>query len=194
MEYINKILKCPIKKSQALELLVDSNAPFSKPSEAAIAYNFNSYDMAITITLKGSKFPRVNKLQGDTHKQYLYIKNILDEELFPYSQAYVIYFELHKCGEWIHLHGIFKPKMNKTKVVRSFQKIKQNIFLKIEGRKLNKYETYKHRILIEKMYDLYKWAQYSGKDYQIMRAYNEAIVPLFKMDTPPTHNDMTITF
>ena len=193
MEYINKILKCPIKKSLALDLLVESNAPVAQLDEATIAHNFNEYDMAITITLKGSKFPRVNKLQGDTYGQYVFIKNILNEDLFPYCENYVCYFELHKCGEWIHLHGIFKPKMNKTKVLRSFQKIKQNLFLKIEGRKLNKYETYKHRILIEKMYKLQKWYLYISKDHLIMNAYNESIIPLYRLNTCP-NNKMTITF
>ena len=183
MEYINKILKNPIQSSQALDVLVESNAPISQLKEATVLENFNSYDMAITITLKGSTYPRVSKLAGDTYKQYLYIKEILQEELFPYCAAYVCHFELHKCGEWIHLHGIFKPLMNGTRIKRSFQKIKQGIFLKIEGRKLNKYETYKHRILIEKMYQLDRWYKYISKDMTIMKVYNENIIPLYKMNT-----------
>ena len=193
MEYINKILKCPVKKSQALDLLVESNAPLAQLDESTIYYNFNDYDMAININLKGSKYPRVNKLQGDIYEQYLCIKSILNEDLFPFCESYVCYFELHKCGEWIHLHGIFKPKMNGTKLVRSFQKIKQNIFLKIEGRKLNKYETYKHRILIEKMYKLSYWYKYSSKDLKIMYAYNDLIIPLYKLNTCPS-NKLTVTF
>lgn len=195
MEYINKILKCPVKKTQALDLLVESNAPISQLKEATILHNFNAYDMALTITLKGSTYPRVSKLAGDTYQQYLYIKDVLQEELFPYCIAYVCHFELHKCGEWIHLHGIFKPLMNGTKIKRSFQKIKQSIFNKIEGRKLNKYETYKHRILIEKMYQLDKWYMYISKDQTIMKVYNEHIKPLFRLNTIPSSPEkLCVTF
>jgi hypothetical protein len=195
MEYINKILKCPVKKTQALDLLVESNAPIAQLKEATILHNFNAYDMALTITLKGSTYPRVAKLAGDTYQQYLYIKEVLQEELFPYCMSYVCHFELHKCGEWIHLHGIFKPLMNGTKIKRSFQKIKQSIFNKIEGRKLNKYETYKHRILIEKMYQLDKWYTYISKDQTIMKAYNEHIRPLFKLNTIQSSREkLLVTF
>lgn len=120
---------------------------------------FNNCDYTGTITIKGAY--RQRSLESKIPAQYLLfikIKNIISD----YCQYYIINYEFHKCSEWIHSHFVFRPKF-RSKV----PKMRQEIFKLIEGSGLKR-KTYRHRILIEKPYNISNFIEYIFKDYEVM--------------------------
>lgn len=189
MEYINKILSKP-HPLEALVDLVETNAPAGVLDEAAIYNNFNNYDMALTIVLKGSSSKRTESLRGNIYKQYEYISQLHKDYVFPNSQNYIVYFELHKCGEWLHSHAILKLKQDGTKTAnaRRIRNIKKQIFEDINARNIKPGEQYKHRVLLEKLHTVETWYTYIKKDEPIMRAYDARIIKLFKLSSKSNSN------
>ena len=181
MEYLNKILKVPISL-EAGDLLVESPAPNSLIDEKAIYSTFNNYDMALTITIKGSNNKRVEALKGNIYKQYQYIKDLLNQYVFTQISHYVVHFELHKCGEWLHAHALISIRTsNKTQQAKAIKTIRSSVFYAINNRKLKAGETYKNRILIEKVHTCQTWYDYIKKDEYIMNLYDNRITKLFKL-------------
>jgi len=194
MYYLNKILKCP-QPMEALVDLVETNAQNSTFDEKTIYGNFNNYDMALIIILKGSSSRKTESLRGNIYKQYEYIKELLTKYIFPNSQNHITYFELHKCGEWLHSHSILKIKQDGTKTAnaRRIRSMKQQIFEDINSRKIKTGEQYKHRVLLEKLHTVETWYNYIKKDEPIMMTYNPKIVKLFKLQSiNPTPNTISL--
>lgn len=191
MEYLNKILKCP----RALVDLVETSAPDSELKESDIYESFNNYDMALTIVLKGSKSPKTERLQGDIYGQFKYISDILKSHVFDNCVSHVTYFELHKCGEWLHSHSIIKLKQDGTKTANAkrVRNIKKNIFEHITSRKLNKGEQYRHRVCLEKLHTVETWFNYIKKDEKVMRAYDARIHKIYKINKS-NPNSTTVSF
>lgn len=205
MEYLNKILKKNInfldeirnygKTPVAGGALGESPAPNSEIDEKTIYSTFNNYDMALTITLKGSNNRKIESLKGDIHKQYLYLVGLYKEYIIPNMTHYVAHFELHKCGEWLHTHALISIRSsNKTQQAKALKNIRANVFYEINGRKLKAGETYKTRILVEKLHTVETWYNYIKKDEPIMRSYDDRIIKLFKLQSINTKNTpMVIT-
>lgn len=136
--------------------------------------NFNNYSYSLTITIKGSHSLR--NLEDDLKTQYKLFKRIVNEIIDKHSSQYFIAFELHKCGSWIHCHGIFNPIM-----LKSIKQIKQEVFLLIEKQPIKKGQSYKRRIDIQKVYSLDTWIPYILKDeLSIHERYSE-LKQLFKL-------------
>lgn len=194
MEYLNKILKSP-QPVKALVDLVETSAPESELEESDISEYFTNYDMALTIVLKGSKAPKTERLRGDIYSQFQHISDILKTHVFDNCVNHVTYFELHKCGEWLHSHSIIKLKKDGTKTANAnrIRNIKKNIFESITLRKLQKGEQYRHRVCLEKLHTVSTWFNYIKKDEKIMRVYDARIHKLFKLQrTNP--NSTTVSF
>ena len=118
---------------------------------------FNGYSYAITITLKGAY--AIRSLASNFDKQYQLFKNIISNIIHKYASEYCFYFELHKCGEWLHTHGVINLKK-----VSYLNKIKSETFLQIEKKQLEKYKSYKTRICMDKISDIMNWYNYISKD------------------------------
>jgi len=128
-----------------------------------IIETFNNCDYIGTITLKGSY--KLRMYQGDIRNQFIFfnqVKNIIQE----YCQYYVINYEIHKCNEWVHSHFIFRP-FKRSQV----PKMRREIYHLIEGHSL-KGKSYRHRILIEKPYQIPLYTEYIFKQYEDMKYYN----------------------
>ncbi|AXQ65999.1 MAG: putative replicase [Cressdnaviricota sp.] len=192
MEYLNKILKNPIT-ILAGDLLVESPAQNGIIDGKAIYASFNNYDMALTINLKGSHNPTVEKMKGDIHKQYEYLVQLYKEHIIPHCSNYVAHFELHKCGEFIHTHAIISiVKPNKTQQAKAIKQIRSEVFKKINNRKLKPGETYKNRIHLEKVFTVETWYDYIKKDEIIMRKYDDRIRKLYKLQSINTSKTTSI--
>lgn len=130
-------------------------------TESLVTDNFNIYSNAITITLKGAHPVRL--MADKLEKQYDFfkklIKNIISDQVF----SYIFYFEKHKCGSWIHAHGIIQPRTKS-----SILNIKQQIYFAIEKQKLKTGLSYKRRILIETIHDVHTWWNYCRKEEELM--------------------------
>jgi len=184
MEYLNKILKVPLPL-EAGDLLVESPATNSDIDEKSIWNTFNNYDMALTITIKGSRNKSIESLCGNIYKQYEYIKQLYKDFIFPHTNNYVVHFELHKCGEWLHSHALVSiRKPNKTQQAKAIKTIRSDVFNKITNRKLKAGETYKNRICLEKVHTVETWYNYIKKDEYIMRLYDNRITKLYKIIKP----------
>ena len=131
---------------------------------------FNNCDFIGTITIKGAHKQRL--LQSNTSAQFLLFTKIKDI-ICEYSQYYIINYELHKCGEWIHSHFIFRPKF-RSKV----PEMRKKIFFLIEGQALKR-KSYRHRILIEKPYQIPLYTDYIFKSFSDMKYFN--IYPHYKL-------------
>jgi len=124
---------------------------------------FNNCDYVGTITIKGAHKRR--QLSNNLSAQlllFIKIKNIIQE----YCQFYIINYELHKCTEWVHSHFVFRP-IYRSKV----PKMRKEIYELITGHRLKK-KSYRHRILIEKPYDVSNYIEYMFKEYEDMEYYN----------------------
>lgn len=190
MEYLNKILKYPI---EAGDLLVESPAQNGTFDETAIYNTFTNYDMAMTITLKGSNCKKTENLAGNIYKQYEYISELLTLYVIPETSYHVAHFELHKCGEWLHCHALISIiKPNKTQQAKALKNMKRNIFHAINNRNLKAGESYRNRILIEKLHTVETWYNYIKKDEPIMRLYDSRISKLFKLKTQNSSDTTSI--
>ncbi len=143
-----------------------------KLSKSKVLDNFNNYDNAITITIKGSN--KLRLLEGDLYKQYNIFRLIMDI-IDKYVKKYIMFFELHKCGLWLHSHGVVSgdPK--------DLKRIKQEIFQLIEGEKIQKYQSYSRRIKIDKIFDIQNWLTYIQKDEEQMLLKNSLIKKIYKI-------------
>lgn len=126
--------------------------------------NFHNYftlcDFCVTITLKGAHSLR--NYENDIKYQHIYLSSIIDDIISTYSKSHFFTFELHKCGGWLHAHGIL------SMVHRSKMPIlKKLIYKHIEKKALPKGSTYKHRVLIEKVYNVDNWTEYIMKDVEV---------------------------
>lgn len=81
---------------------------FVQSNKTAICQRFNGCSYAITITLKGAY--AIRSLASNFDKQYQLFKNIISNIIHKYASEYCFYFELHKCGEWLHTHGVLNLK------------------------------------------------------------------------------------
>lgn len=170
-------------------LLGSPNRFFDPMDEATIRHNFSNYDITCTINLKGSKLPKIAGLCCNYDKQLAIMKHIVHCFISPVCSAYIFYPELHKCHEWIHIHGILKVRKNPngknglTYRKRILKQIRQEIFNFIEGRAIKKRESYKRRILVEPIKSsLNEWNNYIRKDTIIIREIIEDATPFYKME------------
>lgn len=204
MEYLNKILKKNInfldeirnhgKTPVAGDALGESPAQNSVIDEKAIYATFNNYDMALTITLKGSNNQKIEGMKGNIYKQYQYLTTLYRQYIIPEISYFVAHFELHKCGEWLHSHAIISiRKTNKTMQAKAIKNIRTNVFSEINGRKLKSGETYKKRILLEKLHTVETWYNYIKKDEPIMRTYDDRIIKLFKLQSISNNTSIQVT-
>lgn len=145
--------------------------------------NFNNYSYAITVTLKGSH--KLRSMEDDLQKQYDFFKNIISTIVDEHSTEYYFAYELHKCGSWIHTHGIFNPKKKK-----SIQTIKQQIYLAIEGNKIKKGMSYRTRICIEKVFLLETWIPYITKERSLMESRYPALKNTYKLQKLPRSSNV----
>lgn len=150
--------------------LGESNPDFTV---SALLDTFNNYDYAITITIKGSN--KIRSLEGNLIKQYDLFKNIIYTIVYKYGKNYYFNFELHKCGLWLHTHGVIKTDP------KTIVKIKREIFHLIEGEKIQKYQSYSRRIKIDKIHDLNNWLIYCRKDEESMLSLNSTIKKIYKI-------------
>lgn len=134
---------------------------------------FTNYDMSITITLKGSN--RYRLLEGNLLKQYELFKNIISNIIDIYGEKYIFYFETHKCGLWLHTHGIIKVD------AKNIIKIKREVYEFIENRKIEKYRSYKHRIYMKKVECLNHWIEYIQKDEKLITGLGLGIGKIYKL-------------
>lgn len=124
---------------------------------------FHNCDYIGTITIKGAYKRR--SMANDMRTQlllFIKIKDIINK----YCQYYIINYELHKCSEWVHSHFVFRP-FYRSKV----PKMRQEIYELIVGHALKK-KSYKHRVLIEKPYEILNYIEYMFKDYEDMKYYH----------------------
>lgn len=157
-------------------------------TESSMADNFNIYSNAVTITLKGAHYVRA--LADKLDQQYKLFKKIIKEHIDPLCHSYIFYFEKHKCGSWIHAHGIIDPKLKS-----SILKIKQNVYFSIEKQKLKTGCSYKRRILIETIHDLNVWWNYCRKEEELMlNSEVPQIKKIFKLIHKKKNNPFIITF
>lgn len=145
----------------------------SESQQINLAQIFNNYDMSVTITLKGSNKYRL--LEGNLEKQYEVFKNIISNIIDTYGEKYIFYFETHKCGMWLHTHGIIKVD------AKNIIKIKREVYEYIENRKIEKYKSYKHRIYMKKVECLNHWIEYIQKDEKLMNDQNKNIKKTYKL-------------
>ena len=120
---------------------------------------FNNCDFCGTITLKGSN--KIRLLQSNLKQQFIFFQDI-KEILDTYCKYYCINYELHTCGEWLHSHFIFRP-IHRSKVPQ----MRKEIYLLITGHSLRK-KSYRHRILLEKPYNIHNYIKYMFKEYDSM--------------------------
>lgn len=152
--------------------------------ESSMTANFNNYSYAVTITLKGSH--KFRALEDDLIAQYNLIKNLIKLYINDHTKSYIFYIEKHKCGSWIHTHGIIEPLLKK-----SIKEIKQKVYQHIEGHELKKGMSYKTRIFIEKPYDMINWWNYCKKEEELWNSCSE-IKKLFKLKSiKPTSFEVT---
>lgn len=147
--------------------------------------NFNNYSYAVTITIKGHA---QRALADNLQQQYDLFKKIIKQYIHEECNQYYFAFELHKCGSYIHAHGIFNPKLKK-----SVQKIKQQVYLAIERQPIKKGMSYKTRILIEKVFQVDTWIPYITKDAELMDKTYPFIKPIYKLDKQKASNHL-VTF
>lgn len=160
MEYI-------IKDYFARGLLGEPTAKNTQVDESTLKKNtlftFNNTDYIGTITIKGTNKRRM--LSNNTSAQFLLFTKIKDI-IQSYCSYYIINYELHKCGEWIHSHLIFRP-IHRSKV----PKMRKEIYQFITGHPL-KGKSYRHRILFEKPYNITNYVEYIFKSYNEMKFFN----------------------
>lgn len=125
-----------------------------------IAEHFTLCDFTLTITLKGLRHLRL--LNGKLNSQFEILAQLIDNIIAPYCNQYFFNIELHKCGEWIHTHGIIQMN-HRSKV----DKLRKEIYFFLEKKPLKKGLTYKPRIVLEKVYNLENWNNYLFKDYTV---------------------------
>lgn len=168
-----------ITKDQSMKLnnwllgvtpLGESNPVLWKPS---VLTTFNNYDYAITITLKGSN--KIRALEGKLEKQYLLFKKLISTIIYTYAKNYYFNFELHKCGVWLHAHGIIKVD------AKNIIKIKRELFQEIEGEKIQRYMSYSRRIKIDKLHDIHNWYSYCKKDEEQMLLRHKLIKKVYRL-------------
>lgn len=129
-------------------------------SQSEESHNLSDYfsisDFAVTIMLKGAR--KYRTLEGKVTEQYKIICDIIDKIINNYSKQHWFAIEYHKCGLWIHSHGVVQMKhRSKTPI------LKKEIYLSIENKPLYRGGTYKHRIHMEKMYSVLNWENYIKK-------------------------------
>lgn len=122
--------------------------------------HFTLTDFVITITLKG--IPRYRLLPGKIDKQFEILKMVINNIISNYSSQHLFTFELHKCGEWLHTHGIIQMN-HRSKMM----KMRKEIYEYLENKPLKKGLTYKHRVHVEKVYNVDNWQNYIYKDIEI---------------------------
>lgn len=155
--------------------------------ESQVMDNFNNYSYTITITLKGSNALRL--MADKLDKQYNFFKKLIKEHIADHCHSYIFYFEKHKCGSWIHAHGIIHQKLMKSVV-----SIKRSVYEAIELQPIKKGMTYKRRIDMEKTYDMITWWTYCKKDEPLMmKSSNGEICKLYKLSNKNS-NSLTVTF
>ena len=153
-------------------------------TESSMTANFNNYSYAVTITLKGSH--KFRALEDDLEAQYNLIKNIIKLYINENSKSYIFYIEKHKCGSWIHTHGIIEPLLKK-----SVKEIKKNVYRHINGFELKKGMSYKTRIHMEKTYDYLLWWNYCKKEEELWPE-GSLIQKIFKLSrSKPTSFEVT---
>lgn len=131
---------------------------------------FTNNDFTITIMLKGARKYRL--LEGKLKLQYVILSFIIDYIISPYTKNHYFVFELHQCGLWLHCHG-FITMVHRSKTPL----LKQKIYFHIENKKLPKGCTYKHRCLIEKVYNVLNWEKYIKKNQPLL-----TFKPKFKLN------------
>lgn len=183
MEYINMILKSPLS-SEGIGLLGEPMPDYSELDKATIINSFNNYDSAVTITLKGSHSLR--NLEGKLQAQY----NFFTQKIMPivsgYCKYYVFYVELHKCQQWLHFHGIVSFLK-----ISYLPKFKQDIFMAICREKIKRGQSYKSRIHIQKIYEVWRWVDYISKEASLMYKIDNAFTPKWKL--PKLNISTTVT-
>jgi len=129
---------------------------------------FNNYSYALTISSKET--PR---MKGKTVKQqYDILCHFLKTTFIDCN--YLFFFELYKCGEYLHCHGFVK--INKVSQV---PKLKQSMYLYMMLKPLAKRESYKPLIDFNKINDIEAWTKYCFKDLSVMLLYG--CPPTFKL-------------
>ena len=152
--------------------LGDSTPIFEKTS---VLTTFNNYDYAITVTIKGSN--KIRMLEGKLEKQYFLFKQLITTVINEYTKNYYFNFELHKCGLWLHAHGIIKTDP------KNIIKIKRGLFQEIEGEKIQRYMSYSRRIKIDKLHDIHNWYNYCRKDEEQMLLRHKSIKKIYKLSS-----------
>jgi len=166
----NDIIKLTKYLTRGGTPLGESTPDFTEPS---VLTTFNNYDYAITITIKGAN--KIRALEGNLQKQYNLFKNIISTILDENTKNYYFNFELHKCGLWLHAHGIIKTE------TKNIAKIKKELFIAIEGQKLQKFQSYSRRIKIDKLHNLMYWLEYIKKDEEQMLLRHKQIKKIYKL-------------
>lgn len=140
-------------------ILVEPSENLNKSSEVTLPMNayFSLCDFTVTIIIKGNR--RYRHLRGKLDEQWKILNDIVQQILEKYCQQYYFTIELHKCGEWIHAHGLINMT-HRSKV----DKMRKEIYFHIEQKALKKGLTYKYRINIEKVYNIANWDRYIHKD------------------------------
>lgn len=165
--------------------LGDSNPEIT---ESSLTDNFTNYCYAITITLKGAY--HIRSMADKLHQQYEFLKKIIKDHINEQCHSYLFYFEKHKCGSWIHTHGIIHPQ---TKV--SIVKIKQAVYLAIEKQKLKSGQSYKRRVLIDSLHDLNNWWNYCKKEEELWyNSENKQIKKIYKFQYKIKNNKFLLNF
>lgn len=142
-------------------LLVEPSQKLNDIEEATnLSEHFTLCDFSVTIIIKGIN--RYRLLRGKIDEQWLIIQNIVNQIIENYCKQYFFTIELHKCGEWIHAHGIINMT-HRSKL----DKMRQEIYKYLEHKPLKKGLTYKHRIFIEKVYNIDNWQRYILKDKNV---------------------------
>lgn len=182
MEYINMILKNSPLSGEGLGLLVEPMPDYSELDKVTITKCFNNYDSAVTIMLKGSHSLR--NLEGKLQAQYNFFTQKIMPIISGYCKYYVFYVELHKCQQWLHFHGIVSFLK-----ISYLPKFKQDIFMAICREKIKRGQSYKHRIDIQKVYEVWRWVDYISKEASLMYNINNAFTPKWKL--PKLSNNST---
>lgn len=138
---------------------------------------FHNYSYALTFTIKGTR-RGVNLTSIKAQKDF--IGKLIGEVLEPRSLQFIIFYEYHACGDYLHIHGIVNHKSH-----NQFRQCRKEIYQRINAteRRITKY---KPSVDYNRVANLTSWLKYIIKDYTFMKDMSN-IHPLYNFNGGTTH-------
>lgn len=157
-------------------------SPYFKVKEMAIKEEylkgilqevFNPYSYALTFTIKGTR--RGENLKS-IKAQKDYIKKLIGDIIEPRSLQFIVFYEYHSCGDYLHVHGIVNHRSH-----NQFRLARKEIWQAINASD-RRIVNYKPCVDYNKVSCLSSWLKYIIKDYTFMKDMS-SILPLYNFDS-----------